>query len=72
MATKVEMASEIDRLRHDCAQAYQIIGVLAARAGLFEHHNVVRALDNFTAASGGCQRPYDDLLPFDLDETSEP
>ena len=31
------LAAEADRLRRDCAEAYQVVGDLAARAGLSDH-----------------------------------
>ena len=57
--------AEIDRLRDDCAQAYQVVAALAGIAGLPEHPAVQKALDNLHAASAGEPRPHDDLLPFD-------
>jgi hypothetical protein len=57
--------SEVERLRRDCAELYQVIGVLSAsHADLFEHPQVTKALDNASAASNGDPRPHDDLLPF--------
>lgn len=54
-------ADEIERLQRDCAEAYQVLGVVSASApGL----NVDRALDNLSAAAQGDPRPHDDLLPF--------
>jgi hypothetical protein len=57
-------SEEIDRLREDCAQAYQVIGVLAHQAGVFDHPDTVKALDNMHAAADGEPRPHADLLPF--------
>jgi hypothetical protein len=56
--------SEIDRLRRDCAEAYQAVGALAAELGAAGHPDVVRLLDNLHAAAEGAPRPHDDLLPW--------
>jgi hypothetical protein len=57
--------NEVDRLRRDCADLYQVIGVLAESHGdLFDHPEVIKALDNASAAANGDPRPHDDLLPF--------
>jgi hypothetical protein len=59
------LAREVERLRYDCAEAYQVIG-----AGLvdppmpYTQDDVVRALDNLVAAANGDPRPHDDLLPW--------
>jgi hypothetical protein len=66
MATKVELTAEIERLRSDCAEAYQVVGALAGYAGVFEHPGVIQALDNLSAAADGKPRPHAELLPFDL------
>jgi hypothetical protein len=66
MATKVELAAEISRLRRDCAEAYQVVGDLAGRAGASEHPEVIKALDNLSAAADGKPRPHANLLPFAL------
>lgn len=58
---------EIDRLRSDCAQAYQVIGAaLLAPADPpdWTEDDVIRALDNLAAAANGGIRPHDDLLPW--------
>lgn len=65
---------EIERLREDCAEAYQIIGVLWAReddrregnppADLIPAADFERALDNLSAAAAGGPRPHADLLPW--------
>lgn len=56
--------SEIERLRRDCAEAYRVIGVLAAEAGVTGHPDVIKALDNLHATAEGKPRPHDDLLPW--------
>lgn len=62
--------NEIERLRQDCAEAYQVLGNLAHIAGLFDTPDVVRALDNIYAASVGEPRPHADLLPWPKDKLS--
>lgn len=57
-------SAEIERLRDDCAQAYQVVGSLAASAGLLNDAATARALSNLLAAAGGWPRPHDDLVPF--------
>ena len=59
-----EAADEIDRLRQDCAEAYQVVGALAHYSGLWDTDDVNKALDNFGAASNGEPRLHHDLLPF--------
>lgn len=51
---------EIERLRRDCGEAYQIVGAL----GSADDPAVDKALDNLHAAAEGRSRPHDDLLPF--------
>jgi len=55
---------EIDRLREECAIAYQVVGNLAERAGVFETHAVERVLDNLWAAAEGKPRIHENILPF--------
>ena len=57
------LRAEVERLRHDCAEAYQVIGALADRAGLLHHLAVGKALENLDAATRGDPRPHADLLP---------
>lgn len=59
------MQEQLYRLREDCAEAYQVIGVLAELGGFFGHPAVEKALDNLSAASNDQPRPFEDLLPFD-------
>lgn len=59
--------AEVDRLREDCAEAYQVIGALAYYAGMCDNPGVIKALDNLSAASDARPRPHADLLPFPKD-----
>lgn len=59
-----EQATEISRLRRDCAEAYQVVGVLAEHYGAFDTDDVTRALDNLSDAGNGRPRRHDDLLPW--------
>lgn len=61
------MKAEIDRLRQECAEAYQVIGELAGAAGIVGRPDVVRILDNLSAAAEGEPRPHADVLPFAVD-----
>jgi len=56
--------AEVERLRRDCAEAYQVIGALAERAGLLHLPAVEKALGNLDAATRGDPRPHADLLPI--------
>jgi hypothetical protein len=58
------LRAEIERLRGECAEAYQIVGALADVAGAFETDAVVRILDNLMAAAVGTPRKHEDVLPF--------
>ena len=65
LAENATLRAEIDRLREDCAEAYQVIG--AAMLGepvTYTEDDVERALDNLSAAANGTQRPHVDLLPW--------
>lgn len=64
--TEKSAAREIERLQRDCAEAYQVVGTLAgAHVDLFDDPQVVKALDNLSAAVDPISpRPHDDLLPF--------
>ena len=64
--TPHEARLEIDRLRRDCAEAYQVIGCLAG--DFFNDDAVIRAMDNLFAAANGDPRPHEDLLPFELSQ----
>jgi hypothetical protein len=59
-----EAAREIERLREECAEAYQVVGALADQAGVFDNQAVVKALGNLRSAAAGEPRPHADLLPF--------
>jgi hypothetical protein len=52
--------SRIEELECVCAELYQVIGTLADYAGVFDHPDVQRALDQASKA----RLIYDDLLPW--------
>lgn len=58
------LEAEVERLRRDCAELYQVIGVLADYAPKASERAITKALDNASAAANGLPRPHDDLLPF--------
>ena len=58
--------AEIDRLRRDCAEAYQVVATLAVATGVFSTTAVEKVLDNLAAATAGEPRPHEDVLPFQL------
>lgn len=58
--------AEIARLRRDCAELYQVIGVLAEPHADLNGRPVLKVLNNALAAANGQPRPHDDLLPFTL------
>lgn len=60
------LRAEVERLRGDCAEAYQVIGALAGRANLLQYPAVEKALENLDAATRGDPRPHADLLPIFL------
>jgi hypothetical protein len=60
------LRTAVERLRQDCAEAYQVIGALADRTGLLQYPAVVKALENLDAATRGDPRPHADLLPIFL------
>jgi hypothetical protein len=45
------------------AEAYQVIGLLASAVGLFDHPEIVRALDYF---STGWSDPGTEILPWNI------
>lgn len=57
---------ELQRLRQDCAEAYQVVSTLGAAAGVLDSTHLAKALDNLAAASQGEARPHENLLPFIL------
>lgn len=61
-------ASEVERLREDCAELYQVIGVMADYCP--DDQAIVKALDNASAAANGLPRKHHDLLPFILPTAS--
>lgn len=57
--------AEVERLRRDCAEAYQVIGAgMFLDTSQYTQADVERALDNLSAAANGEPRPHDDLLPW--------
>lgn len=56
---------EVERLRRDCAEAYQVVGAgMLGEPCSYTQADVERALDNLSAAANGEPRPHDDLLPW--------
>lgn len=62
--------AEVERLRRVCAEAYQVIGVLAVE-DLFDHPGVVKMIDNLSFAADGRPIPHDDVLPFTIERAPE-
>lgn len=62
------MAAEVIALRTLCDEVYQVVGVLAHEAGVFETADVKRVLNNLVAAGSGQPLPYETLLPFDVSQ----
>jgi hypothetical protein len=60
-----DAAKEIERLRLDCAELYQVIGTMAEFCPDPESTAIIRALDNASSAANGRPHRYD-LLPFVL------
>lgn len=58
--------SEVERLRRDCAELYQVIGTMAEHCQDPEDPAIIKALDNASDAANGDPRRHDDLLPFVL------
>lgn len=56
--------AEVERLRRDCAEAYQVLGAISTQPPTHTDDDVARALDNMHAAAAGEPRPHDDLLPW--------
>ena len=63
-ATDAEVWAELERLRRDCAEAYQVLGAISTQPCAHTARDVERALDNLCAAAEGKPRPHDDLLPW--------
>ena len=61
-----EAADEIERLRRDCAELYQVIGNMAEHCPDPEDPAIIKALDNASDAANADPRRHDDLLPFIL------
>ena len=56
--------ARVQELTAVCAEAYQVIGSLAHDVGAFATPEVVKALDNTSAAGNGLPIPHDSVLPF--------
>jgi chromosome segregation ATPase len=56
--------AEVERLRRDCAEAYQVLGAISTQPSNHTDDDVARALDNLHAAADGEPRPHEDLLPW--------
>jgi hypothetical protein len=69
MAEKMTARAQINRLRRDCAEVYQVMGAMIAAAGMADHPQAIKALDNLSAAANGQPRPHEDLLPFQIGDT---
>lgn len=54
--------AEYDAAAQVCAEAYQVLGAVAERAGLFDNETVIKTLDNLITMS----LEHTDVLPFDL------
>lgn len=67
-AQVLTLQAEIDRLRRDCAEAYQVMGSVLLNPVYdpvrYTEEDAVRALDNLWAAASGAPRPHEDLLPW--------
>ena len=50
----------VEELETVCAELYQVIGALAVEAGVHDHPDVVKALDN----ASQCRLVHKDLLPW--------
>ncbi|EAB4417366.1 hypothetical protein D7B12_18210 [Salmonella enterica] len=56
-----EQAARIQELEEVCAEAYQVVGIMADKLGIFEtSEGVEKILDNLSAA----RLVHDDVLPF--------
>ncbi|EDY2030080.1 hypothetical protein GTB64_004522 [Salmonella enterica] len=60
--TVAELNGRIDELETIIAEAYQVVGALADKAGVFETEAVERILDNLSAAA----LVHDNVLPFEV------
>ena len=77
--TPEQLAREVTRLRKDCAEAYQAVGVLADRLGYSGGDAsgdlpvpITKLLDNLSDAAAGDPRRHPDVLPFILPGASTP
>lgn len=61
------LMKRVDELETVCAELYQVIGTLAHKADVFDHPNVIKALDNASDAA----LTHKDILPFTLTSTTK-
>lgn len=67
MTTLAKVREQLEQARRDCAEAYQVVGQMLGTASermSWTDDDVVRALDNLSAAANGEPRPHEDLLPW--------
>lgn len=50
----------IDELKRVCAELYQVLGCISEYAGIWNHPDVIKAMDNASAA----RLEHKDLLPW--------
>jgi len=55
-----QQRSSFADLERICAESYQVVGWLASECGLFDHEQVIKALDNLSEQ----RLVHDDVLPF--------
>ncbi len=68
IAERDALREEVERLRRDCAEAYQVVGAgMLGEPCSYTQADVGRALDNLSAAANCEPRPHDDLLPWPSD-----
>jgi hypothetical protein len=65
----------IERLREDCAEAYQAVGNLGEhfldKDGNY-NYKIIKLMDNLSAAADGyANRPHEDVLPFYINEEAD-
>jgi hypothetical protein len=52
--------TRVEELETVCGELYQVLGSLAVYAGVFDHPDIIRALDN----AGRAKLIHKDLLPW--------
>ncbi|WP_409520299.1 hypothetical protein [Pseudescherichia sp.] len=59
---------EADEMEQVCAEAYQVVGLLADACGIFEtSEGVTKMLDNLSE----CRMVHSDILPFSVDSVGD-